>query len=75
MTPTETAETAPRLLTTEQVRERLGGISRDKFFRLRKQLAEEGRPLRPVKLGYRSLRWPEADIDALIEALREPASP
>ena len=72
MTATETEGRAP-LLTTAEVCERMR-ISRDTFYVLRKQLAEEGRPLRPARIGSRTLRWSEADIDALIEALREPAA-
>lgn len=67
VTATETAEPVPRLYTTAEVCERLQ-IGRTKFYTLRKQLEQAGRPVCPVRLGYKSLRWPESELAALIEA-------
>ena len=56
------------MLTTAEVCERLK-ISRTKFYTLRKRLEQAGRPLHPVPLGIHTLRWPESDLAALLEAL------
>lgn len=71
MTATETIP--ERFYTTAEVLARLK-ISRDKFYKIRKRFAEEGHPLEVLKLGHHTLRWPEATLDALFEALREPSS-
>lgn len=67
MTATDT-EGRSRLLSTAEVCKRLG-IGRTRFYELRRELAQKGRPVEPVRLGYRTLRWPEDGVQALTEAL------
>ena len=67
MTDTEAAGVSIRLLTTAEVREQLG-IGRTKFWEIRKQLEDAGTPLRPVRIGHRTLRWHQEDISAYIAA-------
>ena len=67
MTSTST-ESRPVFLTTEEVCERLR-IGRTKLFELRR---EEDFP-KPARIGHRSLRWREDEIDAWFEASRQSA--
>jgi len=62
MTAAETAS-VPQFLTTEDVCERLR-ISRMKLYELRQ---EDGFP-KPARLGYRTLRWREDEIDDWLRA-------
>ena len=73
---TENVAAESRLLTMEEVRERLG-ISRTKLWELRtgnsrhpsaEPVSNMVRFPPPAKFGNRTLRWREADIDAYIEA-------
>lgn len=72
MTAPETASPPLQMLTTEELCARLK-IGRTKFYVLRRKLRAEGRDLEPVRFGIHSLRWPEADLPVLIEALQEAA--
>jgi prophage regulatory protein len=70
MTEPVTIATVGKLLSTAEVCARLG-IKRTKFYELRK---DGGFP-EPARLGYRTLRWREADIDDFIAASTAATSP
>ena len=75
MTAPETVLPAPQqYLTMEELCARLK-IGRTKLYELRRQLRATGRDdLEPVRLGTRSLRWPEDRLPALVAALEEAAT-
>jgi len=55
-----------KYLTLTQVREKLGNRSRSAIY----QDLAEGRLPQPIKLGMR-IYWPEAELDAHLQSLRE----